>query len=113
MTPQSLYADRKLLAPEHNLGFLKRCIDGIREVNFALQASGRIYLRLACGTPVLIDREALQIAAADPCTHAALRAVVASAFDGAAPAPDRPQFLDGSKATPPVFTLGQWGTATR
>jgi len=29
--PQFLYADRRLLAPEHNLGFLRRCIDGFRE----------------------------------------------------------------------------------
>jgi len=111
--PQFLYADRRLLAPEHNLGFLRRCIDGFREVNFADQATGRIYLRIDSGTPVLIDREAMQMAASDPCTHAALRAVLASAFDGATPAADRPQYLDGSKATPPVFTLGQWGTAAR
>jgi hypothetical protein len=111
-TPESLYADRKLLAPEYNMGFLKRCIDEFREVNFAVQATGRIYLRIQSGTPVLMDREALEMAVSDPCTCASMRAVASSALAGALPAADPPQYLCAPEATPPVRTLGQWGTAT-
>ena len=35
--------------PSTMSGFLKRCIEGFREVNFADQATGRIYLRIAVG----------------------------------------------------------------
>src|SRR4029077_5582726 len=54
--PALLYADRSLLEAEHNTGFLQRCIDEFREIIFADQTSGRIYLRIECGTPVWADR---------------------------------------------------------
>jgi len=52
-SPGELYPDRSLLSPEHNLRFLKRCIQAFREVNFADQKTGRIYLRVRNGVPVL------------------------------------------------------------
>src|SRR6202022_1279622 len=61
----SLYPDRALLTPEHNVGFLKRSIQAFREVNFATQATGRIYARIRSGAPVFIDREALHEASMD------------------------------------------------
>ena len=57
-----LYADRRLLDPAHNTGFLRRCVEGFREVNFADQASGRIYLRIESGIPESIDKAALESA---------------------------------------------------
>ena len=108
-TPAALYADRRLLAPEHNVVFLKRCIEWFREVNFASQASGRIYVRLGAGVPLLVDRAELQQAVADPAVRAALRAVAPGVFEAAVPAADRPLYL-GSVVQGPA-TLGQWGTA--
>ena len=47
--PESLYSDKRLLAPENNTGFLRQCVDRFREINFADQNTGRIYLRIASG----------------------------------------------------------------
>ena len=106
----TLYPDHRLLAPEYNAGFLKRCIETFREVNCADQASGRIYLRTASGTPVLVDREALQTAAAHAGVHAALKSVIPRAFDASVPIAAHPLYL-GAVAHGPATTLGQWGTA--
>src|SRR6185437_4065081 len=51
-SPQTLYPDRRLLAPEHNLGFLRKCVEEFREVIFADQSSGRVYLRIVSRMPV-------------------------------------------------------------
>ena len=38
--PKELYPDRRLLTPQHNLGFLRKCVEEFREVIFADQSSG-------------------------------------------------------------------------
>src|SRR5882724_9255456 len=93
--PQFLYADRRLLAPEHNLGFLRRCIDGFREVNFADQATGRIYLRIESGTPVWMDGTPMRSAISDPDTLSGIRAVAPSALAGGVPEAGAPRYLRG------------------
>jgi len=108
-TPAALYADRPLLAPDLNVGFLKRCIERFREVNFASQTTGRVYLRIAAGAPLLVDRAALQEAVADPGTRAVLRAVAPGAFEAAVPTADGPVHLGA--IVQGSATLGQWGTA--
>jgi hypothetical protein len=105
--PEFLYADRKLLDPEHNTGFLLRCVDGFREVNFADQATGRIYLRIESGTPAWRDGTLLQSAISDPDTLSGVRAVAPSALCGAVPEAGGPQYLRGQAGAAP--TLGQWG----
>jgi uncharacterized protein YbaR (Trm112 family) len=107
--PESLYPERTLLAPEHNLGFLKRSIQAFREVNFACQATGRIYARIRSGVPVLVDREALRKASEDPGTYAALRVIAPGIFDGEGRAVERPHYLQGSGNSKPEPTLGEWG----
>jgi hypothetical protein len=107
--PQSLYSDRTLLTPEHNVGFLKRSIQSFRDVNFANQATGRIYARIRSGVPVLVDREALQKASEDPGTYAALRVIAPGVFEGEGRAVERPQYLQGSDSPPNGPTLGEWG----
>ena len=109
-TPESLYPDQSRLAPERNVGFLKRCVEQFREVNFADQASGRIYLRMGSGTPLLVDQEALRNALTHPDTEVALRIVAPSLFDAAVPTAERPLYL-GAVDKGPATTLGQWGTA--
>ena len=109
VTPDLLYRDRSLLAAEYNLSFLRRCVEGFRHVNFADQASGRIYLRMESGIPVWVDPVALEAAIRDLDTLAGVRAVAPRALSGGVAAAERPQHLravglDGSRRT-----LGVWG----
>jgi len=107
--PNLLYADRSRLAPEHNIGFLQRCIESFREVNFADQATGRIYLRIVSGRPVMADREALIRATQDDDTGAGIRAVAGAALERAVPHPNRAEYLHESMSAARMPTLGQWG----
>jgi hypothetical protein len=103
-----LYEDRALLAPEKNVKFLKRCVASFRWVNFAEQASGRVYLRVERGRPTALDREAFDIAARLPDTLAGIRAICPEALDGHVPGAAQAQYLahDSGK---PLPNLGQWG----
>ena len=56
--PEFLYGDTKLLAPESNTAFLRQCIDRFREINFAVQDTGRIYLRISPGSRLGRSRSA-------------------------------------------------------
>lgn len=108
-SPEALYEDRSLLAPERNTVFLRQCVERFREVHFAVQATGRIYLRLAAGKPVWVDHDVLAQVAADPDTRAGLRDSVPEILDPALPAPAQPAYLprrgDGGR----IDTLGRWG----
>jgi hypothetical protein len=109
--PEFLYSDQSLLAPENNTGFLKQCIDKFREINFANQDTGRIYLRIVSGKPVWADREALERAASNPDTRAGVLAVAPAAFDRTLPAPDQPMYLSEITGANQARTLGRWGTS--
>jgi hypothetical protein len=116
--PQLLYADRRLLGAENNTGFLRRCMQGFRTVNFADQATGRIYLRIESGVPVFIDEAALQAAISDSDTLSGVRAVAPGALCGEVPdAGSVPQYLPGAVSGAGMAgaapTLGQWGSAAR
>jgi hypothetical protein len=110
-SPELLYADRELLAPEHNTGFLRRCLQGFRTVNFAEQATGRIYLRIESGSPVSMDGSAFQSAIAHPDTLCGIRAVAPAALRGEVPSVDGPQYLRGGDGAGGAPILGQWGAA--
>jgi hypothetical protein len=109
--PEFLYSDPRLQAAAHNMGFLQRCIHGFRRVNFADQASGRIYLAIESGIPASIDRTALEAAISDPDTLSALQALAPSALGDELPRMAHPHHLrdEGSGSAAP--TLGQWGLA--
>jgi hypothetical protein len=108
--PEFLYADRGLLDPDHNTGFLRRCcLDGFREVNFADRATGRIYLRIESGTPVWMDGALIHSAISDPDTLSGVRAVAPSALTGGVPEAAVPQYLHGQAGARAAPTLGQWG----
>ncbi|HEY3784731.1 MAG TPA: hypothetical protein VGL55_05575 [Steroidobacteraceae bacterium] len=110
LSPRALYPDRSLLAPEHNLSFLRRCVEGFSEVNFAQQGTARVYLRMERGRPVRVDRETLQAAVADPCTMAGIRALAPTALEGGVPAMGQPEYLSAASATTlREATLGEWG----
>jgi hypothetical protein len=104
-SPDMLYPDRSLLAAERNLGFLKRCIEGFRYVNFGLQSSGRVYLRIEEGVPVMIDPGPLQAAFRDPDTHIGVHAAAGKVLNGGIARADVPQYLMRTGEA----TLGVWG----
>jgi hypothetical protein len=116
-TPQSLYPNPRLLAPEHNLGFLSKCIEAFREVIFADQHTGRVYLRVVSGIPMRVDREALGKALADPSVRACLRVVAPAVLEGSIAVTEHAEYLHaehlkGPPTTPVFATIGQWaGTA--
>src|SRR2546422_4440462 len=91
--PEFLYSERALLAPELNTGFLRQCVERFRGINFADQATGRIYLRIDSAKAVWADREALGQAVSNPDTRAGLTNTVPAALDPALPGPDRPRHL--------------------
>jgi hypothetical protein len=104
--PDLLYRNRDLLAAEHNMSFLRRCVEGFHHVNFADQASGRMYLRMESGSAVWIDPVPLQAAVRDPDTLAGIGAVAPRALRGEVAAADRPLTLSRADC---VATLGVWG----
>ena len=105
-----LYNERDMLQPEKNARFLGQCVDRFREVDFADQATGRIYLRIESGSPIWVDRDALDEAIADPDTRAGLLAVAPTVFGREVAAPDRPVYLTGREHSEPFHTVGSWGT---
>jgi hypothetical protein len=122
-SPDTLYRDRGLLAAERNLDFLTRCMREFRRVNFAAQASGRIYLRFESGTPTLVDPEPLRAALNDADTRVALQTAARGALSGSVAEAGRPQYLrryqspQAAQLTDEALrltaspTLGVWGEA--
>ena len=108
-TPELLFRDAKLLAPAHNTGFLRACIGRFREICFADQATGRIYLHMTSGVVDWADAQALDPAAADPDVRAGLLAVAPSLFDRRTSSPSEPRYLPAPTALGAIPTLGQWG----
>ncbi len=106
-----LYPDRALLTPEKNMNFLKRCVATFHRVNFAEQASGRIYLRIERGQPISKDGAALDRAVQSPDTWAAIQAVGPDALTGGVPEAPRAAYLTAKDGQAPP-TLGQWGPLT-
>ncbi|HEX8011363.1 MAG TPA: hypothetical protein VF814_10560 [Casimicrobiaceae bacterium] len=107
--PERLYRDPAQLAAERNTGFLRECVARFREVNFADQASGRVYLRIAEGRATWADREAIAAACADADTRIGLLAVAPDALSGTLPLSERPCYAGEIEAARPVRTVGRWG----
>jgi hypothetical protein len=105
-----LYPDPALLAAEKNLDFLRRCVKNFHWVNFAEQASGRVYLRIEWGQPVQKERAGLEKAIQSPDTLAAIRAVAPAALGGNVPEAPRAAYLNAKDGPELPPTLGQWGT---
>jgi hypothetical protein len=107
----TLYPDEALLDPAVNAAFLVECARRFREVNFADQANGRIYARMASGDIAWIDSEALLTAASDPDTRAGLAAVAPGIFERSWPSAARPEFVPENMGRDLIHTLGQWDAA--
>ncbi|HVE48495.1 MAG TPA: hypothetical protein VNG69_02620 [Casimicrobiaceae bacterium] len=102
-----LYRDTSQLAAEHNAAFLRECIERFPEVNFADATTGRIYLRMARGTPVWADAVAMR--AIDAEAQAGLAAVAPALFDNLPPPPGQETFVAAAEK---IHTLGTWGPST-
>ena len=111
-SPAQLYRDTASLAPEANTAFLTRCASHFAEINFADQATGRVYLQLKSGVPLWADRDALSQAAANPDTRAGLLAVVPDLFERALDSLPGPEYLNAVSGAGHGHTLGRWGTAS-
>ncbi len=110
--PSDLYLDPEALAPERNTEFLIECARRLPVLNFAEQATGRIYLRMVAGAPVWADAAALLAAMEDPGTRTGLLAVAPGLATGSIQAPEQPVFLASHLGTERIHTLGRWGTAS-
>jgi len=110
--PAALYRDPALLAPERNTAFLRQCVAHFPNVNFADQASGRIYLRLVDAKPAWIDREVFSRAIADADTRTSIADVVPAALDFPS-TPSGEFYVRDITGDEPICTLGAWGDAER
>ena len=108
--PGSLYDGSALLSPEDNIRFLRQCIERFRDINFAAQETGRIYLRIASGKPVWFDGEVLDDARFDADARSGLYAAAPLGFD-AMPGPKKPMYLSDVEGFDQSHTLGRWGEA--
>ena len=106
--PDQLFPDPGVLAPDLNTTFLQRCLLQFRTVNFANQATGRIYLHIESGAVMWADHEALRDAIEDADTLAGIRKVAPASLVKISPESTVPRFLQGIQRTP---TLGDWGRA--
>ena len=97
--PATLYADPLELEPGRNLAFLKRCLAEFREVNFAEQATGRVYLRVVDGAIRFLD--------APPAPAKVILDAVLPAVPASPAAPAQAVYLaEGERA----HTVGTWKT---
>jgi hypothetical protein len=108
-SPAALYPEPKALAPNANTAFLLDCILRLPAVNFADQATGRIYARIEAGKPVFVDTDALAAATADRDTGIGLRKVVPTLFALPANSPAQVRTLAATQGR--AHTLGAWGEA--
>jgi len=108
--PERLYGDPESLLPANNTGFLVECARRLPVLNFAEQATGRIYLCVAAGTPAWADPEALRVALADPETRAGVLAVAPDIETRTLAAPPNPVFLASRLGAERIHTLGRWGS---
>ena len=109
--PESLYADALLLTPALNAAFLVECVRRFHEVNFADQASGRIYARIVSGQIAWIDPEPLAAAASNADTRAGLAAAAPGIFERLSPAVTHPEYVPEKISRDLIHTLGQWDAA--
>jgi hypothetical protein len=106
-SPAELFANQELLLPERNTTFLSDCVGRFREICFADQRSGRVYLKIVSGQVAWVDPEGLARAAADPDTRAGLDAVAPTALAGSNAAPIQPLFLARIEQ---LKSVGRWGS---
>jgi hypothetical protein len=102
-----LFGNQEILLAECNTAFLRDCVGRFREICFAEQSTGRVYLKIHSGQVAWVDPKGLAQAAADPDTRAGLDAVAPVALAGSNAAPPLPLFLAPIEQ---LKTVGRWGS---
>lgn len=97
--PEDVYV-AGLLAPEKNLDFLRKCARTVPSINFADQATGKIYAKVSGGRLIMEEN-----APSDPEVKAGLAAVAQEFFRHAT----RPLGELGALVPGEAPTLGAWG----
>jgi hypothetical protein len=105
---ESLYADPALLRPENNLGFLQHCVARFRDIHFADQDTGRVYLSILSGKVVWTDPPLFERAMSSADTQAALGMFASAGFSQLI-SEARPKYLQEMAAGEKIPTLGRWG----
>jgi hypothetical protein len=110
-SPSQLFSDaaEDALKPERNTDFLLQCVRQLRQVIFADQGTGRIYLQIEEGRPVWVDAETMAAAVSDPHTRAGVLAVAPGVLDRASPPRQAPLHIADLLAPDRICTLGSWG----
>jgi hypothetical protein len=106
-------AGEQALKPEQNVDFLLQCVRQVREVIFADQRTGRVYLQIEEGRPVWVDSEAMSIAVNDPHTRAGILAIAPGVLDRDSVPGQAPRRVTDLLPPERVCTLGSWGRATQ
>jgi len=107
--PESLYPATAPLDAAANAAFLVDCMHRFREVNFADQASGRIYARVVSRQIAWTDPEALANAATDADTRGGLAVAAPGIFAGTRALATQPLYLSEHLDRERIHTLGRWG----
>ena len=105
-SPEALYPDPAALAPERNADFLAACVARFRIVNFADQATGRVWLSVVAGKPAWADAAALQRALDDPDIRAGLSVALPALASGDVPTGAAPPAIGDDERR---HTVGDWG----
>ncbi|MDB5986421.1 MAG: hypothetical protein JWR16_1474 [Nevskia sp.] len=92
--------------------FLLQCVRRLREVVFADQASGRIYLHVIAGRAVWADPAALSVALLDIDTAAGIRAIAPGIDQVAHPMANPPRYVKDLPGHDQASTLGDWNAST-
>jgi hypothetical protein len=106
-------AGEQALKADHNTDFLLQCVRQLHQVNFADQATGRVYLRIEEGRPVWVDAEAMAAAVSDPQTHAGILAVAPGVLDRSCEPRQPPLYIADLLPPERICTLGSWGQRSK
>jgi hypothetical protein len=114
-SPDQLFSDaaEQGLRPENNTDFLLQCVRQMREVIFADQRTGRVYLQIEEGRPVWVDAEAMATAVADPHTRAGVMAVAPGLLDRNPVLGQAPRHVVDLLPSERICTLGSWADGSR
>ena len=97
-----------MLDPENNLRFLQQCVSRFRDINFADQDTGRVYLSMLSGRAIWADPQLLERVMLSADIRAALGIIAPEGFSHLS-SEAVPKYLQQMAATEKIPTLGRWG----
>ena len=109
--PSQLYqeVDATRDVKANHADFLLQCVRQLREVVFADQSSGRIYLHMVSGQVTWVDPEALRTALSDQASAAGIQAVAPGIAEADHLVPQQPRHVKDMQGKEQPSTLGDWG----